>query len=577
MPAFSLEGIINVSADKATRELDRVDKEIQKTGKSLEDSEKGFSKFQKTLNGLGKGMVDFGKNLTASVTAPLMALGGLSVKISSDAGEAKAKFGAVFKDMSTETQVFVDNFSKQYGRYDADIHNMMASTMAAGKNYGLSAERSRELSKELQQLTVDVGAFNDMSDTDVHERLLAALRGEGEAAEALTLSINETTLADYARRQGITKKISELTEAEKMELRYGLILEQTADMQGYATKEGDSFASSMTKLKSSLMELAEKIGDVLLPMIQPLIDKVREFAEWFGGLDGNTQKIIVFVGIAAAAIGPLLMMLGFMTMGITALGSAFSLLASPVTLIILAIMALIAVGVLLYMNWETVKAKCGECWDWIKKKFQDFNTWITNIFTTDWSKNFGVFGDILNGFFSVCGDVWNNIKSIFSNIIDFVKNVFTGNWEGAWQNIVNIFDAIVSNIANIFKIPINAVIALMNGVIGAMNKMKIKTPDWLPGELGGKEFGINIPKINYLYEGGIFNKPTLLGGGFAVGDRYNGQGNATEVVAPLEKLRQMIIDLLQVSVVLNIDGYEFVKQVVAPHQDAIDRYNSRYV
>ncbi len=107
-----------------------------------------------------------------------------------------------------------------------------------------------------------------------------------------------------------------------------------------------------------------------------------------------------------------------------------------------------------------------------------------------------VFLSIFGGIFSTVSGVMSNLTNIFNNIVGFIKNVFTGNWKGAWENIKSIFKNIVEGFGNIFKIPINAIIDLINGFIGGLNKIKI--PDWVP-VVGGK--GIDLPTIPRLRVG----------------------------------------------------------------------------
>ena len=106
----------------------------------------------------------------------------------------------------------------------------------------------------------------------------------------------------------------------------------------------------------------------------------------------------------------------------------------------------------------------------------------------------------------------SSIKDVFVNIIDFIKNIFTGQWSACWENVKNIFGSIWSGLVGLVKAPLNAVISLVNSAIGGLNNLHISIPDWVPG-LGGKEFGINIPKIPMLATGGIATQPSICGEG----------------------------------------------------------------
>lgn len=134
-------------------------------------------------------------------------------------------------------------------------------------------------------------------------------------------------------------------------------------------------------------------------------------------------------------------------------------------------------------------------------------------------ERFPVLGSILQGVWNVVTPIIegiktaiSSIKDVFVGIIDFIKNVFTGQWSAAWENVKNIFGSIWSGLVGLVKAPLNAVISLINAAIGGLNKLHISIPDWVPG-LGGKEFGINIPKIPYLATGGIATQPSICGEG----------------------------------------------------------------
>lgn len=116
---------------------------------------------------------------------------------------------------------------------------------------------------------------------------------------------------------------------------------------------------------------------------------------------------------------------------------------------------------------------------------------------------FGVFA-------SGIASVIENVKGIFEGLITFFKGVFTANWSQAWEGIKQIFGNVFDGLITLCKVPINAVIALINQAIRGINKLGIKIPDWVP-VLGGKDFSINIPTIPQLKYGGFTNGPSIAG------------------------------------------------------------------
>lgn len=210
-------------------------------------------------------------------------------------------------------------------------------------------------------------------------------------------------------------------------------------------------------------------------------------------------------------------------------GLAF--VTSPIGIAILAITALIAAGVWLYKNWDTVKAKAAQLGAKISGIWTKINTAVTTAIAAI-SSRFPALGAVLSGLWKSVQDVWGNIKAIFSNIIGFIDNVFSGNWSAAWGNVVSIFGNEFGALANIAKAPINAVISVINMVLSKINEMKISIPDWVPG-VGGKTLGFNIPQIPMLATGGIATAPTLT---------MVGEGGEPEAVLPLSKLAQLLDD-----------------------------------
>lgn len=214
-----------------------------------------------------------------------------------------------------------------------------------------------------------------------------------------------------------------------------------------------------------------------------------------------------------------------------AFAAGMKFIKSPVGIAVIAITELIAAGVWLYKNWDTVKAKAAQLGAKISGIWTKINTAVTTAIAAI-SSRFPALGAVLSGLWKSVQDVWGNIKAIFSNIIGFIDNVFSGNWSAAWGNVVSIFGNVFGELANIAKAPINAVISVINMVLSKINEMKISIPDWVPG-VGGKTLGFNIPQIPMLATGGIATAPTLA---------MVGEGGEPEAVLPLSKLAQLLDD-----------------------------------
>lgn len=103
-----------------------------------------------------------------------------------------------------------------------------------------------------------------------------------------------------------------------------------------------------------------------------------------------------------------------------------------------------------------------------------------------------------------------SIQGIFDGLITFITGVFTGNWSQAWDGIKQIFGSAFDALIELCKVPINAVIALINSAISGINGLGLTIPEWVP-VIGGKSFSINIPEIPMLAKGGFTNGPSIAG------------------------------------------------------------------
>lgn len=172
---------------------------------------------------------------------------------------------------------------------------------------------------------------------------------------------------------------------------------------------------------------------------------------------------------------------GILTGATWLLNAALAVLTSPIFLVILAIGLLVLAFIYCYNKFEWFRNMV----DGIVKALIEIIKGLVN----------GIIGYFSTMFESI-KEAWGNICGIFTGIIDFITGVFTGNWEQAWDGVVSIFKNVFGGLINIAKMPLNAIISLINGVIGGLNK--IKFPSWVP-IVGDK--GINIPEIPKLARG----------------------------------------------------------------------------
>ena len=249
----------------------------------------------------------------------------------------------------------------------------------------------------------------------------------------------------------------------------------------------------------------------------------------------------------------------------TAFGMAMNFLASPIGIAIAAITALIAIIVLLIMNWDTVSQTVQNVCTVIQQKLEQFDGFLQNIFAKDFTEQFGAFGHVINAFVANIENVWNAIRSVFSGIVTFISGVFSGDWSKAWDGIKEVFSGVWQGLMASVKGPINGIIGYINAlvsglvagvnlIIKALNGLSFNIPDWVP-ELGGQTFGFSLspltaPRIPLLAQGAVLpaNKPFLA----VVGDQRHG----TNIEAPLTTIQEAVAMVMNDQVAAMMAGFE---------------------
>lgn len=156
----------------------------------------------------------------------------------------------------------------------------------------------------------------------------------------------------------------------------------------------------------------------------------------------------------------------------TALGAAFTFLTSPIGLVILAIAAIITIGVLLYKNWDTVKEKAGQLKDWITGKFNELKENISKAvqaFADKFPVAFAFISSIFDSWYQTVSGIISGVKQVFQGIIQFFTGVFTGDWQKALDGLKNIFFGAFQALSSLAMAPLNAVKGVVMGAYNAIN------------------------------------------------------------------------------------------------------------
>lgn len=434
----------------ASKSLDILINARDNASKTLKGVSGTIKKFESQIRTAGIGMTVAGGVIAGGLSK--------SIQIASDAEEIGSKFNTVYKGMEDDMNGWANNFSKNVGRANQDIKKYAGNLGDLLKPIGYSTEEAAKMSQSMIELALDVASFNNAVDADVIKDFGAAMTGEYEPLKKYGIVINETVLKQKALEMGLSDGKTQLDAQTKALVTQKIMLESSKDAQGDLARTSDSFANTQKRLKAQITDLSETIGKQLLPVVTPLITKISEVAtkvaNWASQNPELTRKIILITGAVGGlmlVLGPLLIMLPGIVSAVGILGTAFTVLTGPVGAVIAIIGILIATGVLLYKNWDTIKWAA----DQLVKKLSF---------------------------------AWTVIKDGFKSAFQTMGTIFSSVWEGIKSTI---------------KGAINWYIDKINWVIGKANSIAASISN-VPGVTIR-----TISEIPRLAKGGIVTKPTL--------------------------------------------------------------------
>lgn len=292
------------------REVIRTTQELDKLEKNLQDVNSIWKNISETLDKTGTKMKKIGEEITKKVTLPMAAAGAASFKMGADFEQAMGKMEVVFEENSKVIERWAENSLEDFGLARNTAIQMVGDFGALFKGMGISLHHTEEWSKTLVERTMDLANFYDTTIDETIRALETIVTGQTEPLRRFGINMTQATLQEYAYSKGIRKRIQDMTEAEKVQLRYNFVIEKTNIAVGTTARESDTATGQLNKLRESLKELALSFSEHILPIIVPIIEWLNSMIERFSGLSDEAKKFIVIAGGITATLGPVLVALG---------------------------------------------------------------------------------------------------------------------------------------------------------------------------------------------------------------------------------------------------------------------------
>lgn len=480
--------------DENSAQYRQLQREIIKTENQLKTAEAELRRFgsvgkQQALavgnafKSAGSKISAAGRSITTSVSVYGMAgiyAGKKLIDMSQQQAEAELKLAEIYKSRM--------GVGKQAVKATLDLASAQQKAGVIGDEVQLAgAQQLATFAKYPSTINTILPAMNNWL---AQEKGLAATQQDAEAkAKILGKALNGNVGA--LGRLGI-----KLTEAQQETLKTGTEEEKAAVITDALNAKFGNMNAELAKTdagkiqqaKNELGDMGEEIGAILLPAVADLVSwfqtnllpVIQRFIDFMKQHPAIAKFALAFA-LITAALGPVLLVIGGLISAIgtiitiaPALGAAFTFITGPVGLVVAAIAAAIAIGVLLYKNWDTIKAKAKAIWNGIKTAIFT----VVKAVVTQVKVNFmalkNTVTSIFNGIKTTASNVWNSIKTTASNVWNGIKATASSVWNG---------------IKNAITKPIEAA---KNTVKGIMNKIK----GFFPLKVGKIFSNLKIPKIN---------------------------------------------------------------------------------
>ena len=222
-----------------------------------------------------------------------------------DGNEIDSKFSAVFKHLTQEASDWAIGFGKSVGRATMDVKQWMATLQDTFVPLGFARSKASEMSKSLVELGVDVASFSNKASSDVIRDFTSALVGNHETVRKYGIIISEGAIAQEALNLGLKKNYSQLTDLEKVQARYNIILNGTKDAQGDALRTANELANVEKRKEAIRKDMLEMMGRKLIPLTKtynelmidwyqnliPIKEQITEISSQYNKLEGQSSTL----------------------------------------------------------------------------------------------------------------------------------------------------------------------------------------------------------------------------------------------------------------------------------------------
>lgn len=256
-------------AERSLRSIDSVVKRLKQSIGSLFGSSKKMNAAVRELRqsvGSLLGSLGFGLSI-----AGIVMVGKEAMELASDIQEVQNVVDTAFGSMSYKMEKFADTAITQFGISKLSAKQLGSTFMAMGKTMVGNMETASDMAINLTARAADMSSFYNKSIEETSTALKSIYTGETESLKEYGVVMTQVNLEEFARQRGIHKSIQAMGQAEKVQLQYAYVMEQTSLAAGDFAKTSDSWANQTRILKEQFKELLSVMGTGLITVFMPIV------------------------------------------------------------------------------------------------------------------------------------------------------------------------------------------------------------------------------------------------------------------------------------------------------------------
>lgn len=246
---------------------------VGQIGLDLVVNKKGFHKEMTGIESLAK---KTGKALAAAFTIKkAFDFGKQCIELGSDLQEVQNVVDVTFQSMNKKVNAFAREAASSFGLSETMAKRFTGTFGAMSKAFGFNEEAAYEMSKTLTGLAGDIASFYNISQDEAYTKLKSVFTGETESLKDLGVVMTQTALDSYALANGFGKTTKNMSETEKVALRYRFVQDQLSAAAGDFLRTSDSWANQVRVLQLQFDSLKASIGQGLINALTPVIQVIN--------------------------------------------------------------------------------------------------------------------------------------------------------------------------------------------------------------------------------------------------------------------------------------------------------------